>query len=136
MYKRKDELIIGKELKMAQEIKTVQDSEYLAAREDVVKKVLDSQPAEEYLYDLAELFKVFGDSTRIRILYALFESELCVGDMAQLLGISQSAVSHQLKILKDAKLARFRRDGKIIFYMLDDDHVRTMLSMGMEHVEE
>ena len=132
MYKRKDELIIGKELKMAQEIKTVQDSEYLAAREDVVKKVLDSQPAEEYLYDLAELFKVFGDSTRIRILYALFESELCVGDMAQLLGISQSAVSHQLKILKDAKLVRFRRDGKIIFYMLDDDHVRTMLSMGME----
>ena len=136
MYKRKDELIIGKELKMAQEIKTVQDSEYLAAREDVVKKVLDSQPAEEYLYDLAELFKVFGDSTRIRILYALFESELCVGDMAQLLRISQSAVSHQLKILKDAKLVRFRRDGKIIFYMLDDDHVRTMLSMGMEHVEE
>lgn len=136
MYKRKYELIIGKELKMAQEIKTVQDSEYLAAREDVVKKVLDSQPAEEYLYDLAELFKVFGDSTRIRILYALFESELCVGDMAQLLGISQSAVSHQLKILKDAKLVRFRRDGKIIFYMLDDDHVRTMLSMGMEHVEE
>ena len=136
MYKRKDELISGKELKMAQEIKTVQDSEYLAAREDVVKKVLDSQPAEEYLYDLAELFKVFGDSTRIRILYALFESELCVGDMAQLLGISQSAVSHQLKILKDAKLVRFRRDGKIIFYMLDDDHVRTMLSMGMEHVEE
>ncbi len=136
MYKRKDELIIGKELKMAQEIKTVQDSEYLAAREDVVKKVLDSQPADEYLYDLAELFKVFGDSTRIRILYALFESELCVGDMAQLLGISQSAVSHQLKILKDAKLVRFRRDGKIIFYMLDDDHVRTMLSMGMEHVEE
>ena len=136
MYKRKDELIIGKELKMAQEIKTVQDSEYLAAREDVVKKVLDSQPAEEYLYDLAELFKVFGDSTRIRLLYALFESELCVGDMAQLLGISQSAVSHQLKILKDAKLVRFRRDGKIIFYMLDDDHVRTMLSMGMEHVEE
>ena len=121
---------------MAQEIKTVQDSEYVAAREDVVKKVLDSQPAEEYLYDLAELFKVFGDSTRIRILYALFESELCVGDMAQLLGISQSAVSHQLKILKDAKLVRFRRDGKIIFYMLDDDHVRTMLSMGMEHVEE
>ena len=121
---------------MAQEIKTVQDSEYLAAREDVVKKVLDSQPAEEYLYDLAELFKVFGDSTRIRILYALFESELCVGDMAQLLGISQSAVSHQLKILKDAKLVRFRRDGKIIFYMLDDDLVRTMLSMGMEHVEE
>ena len=110
--------------------------EFLAAHEDVVKRVLEKQPADEYLYDLAELFKVFGDSTRIKILYALFESDLCVGDMAQLLNISQSAVSHQLKILKDAKLVKFRREGKIIFYMLDDDHVRTILSMGMEHVEE
>lgn len=110
--------------------------EFLAAHEDVVKRVLEKQPADEYLYDLAELFKVFGDSTRIKILYALFESDLCVGDMAQLLNISQSAVSHQLKILKDAKLVKFRREGKIIFYTLDDDHVRTILSMGMEHVEE
>ncbi|MBQ3900513.1 MAG: helix-turn-helix transcriptional regulator, partial [Clostridia bacterium] len=78
----------------------------------------------------------FGDSTRIKILFALFESELCVGDLARLLGLSQSAVSHQLKTLKEAKLVRFRRDGKIIFYSLDDDHVRTILSMGMEHVEE
>ena len=121
---------------MSEETKLPVESEYLAARDDIVQRVLDSQPADEYLYDLAELFKVFGDSTRIRILYALFESELCVGDMAQLLGISQSAVSHQLKILKDAKLLKFRREVKIIFYMLDDDHVRTMLSMGMEHVEE
>ena len=121
---------------MSEETKLPVESEYLAARDDIVQRVLDSQPADEYLYDLAELFKVFGDSTRIRILYALFESELCVGDMAQLLGISQSAVSHQLKILKDAKLVKFRREGKIIFYMLDDDHVRTMLSMGMEHAEE
>ena len=121
---------------MSEETKLPVESEYLAARDDIVQRVLDSQPADEYLYDLAELFKVFGDSTRIRILYALFESELCVGDMAQLLGISQSAVSHQLKILKDAKLVKFRREGKIIFYMLDDEQVRTMLSMGMEHVEE
>ena len=121
---------------MSEETKLPVESEYLAARDDIVQRVLDSQPADEYLYDLAELFKVFGDSTRIRILYALFERELCVGYMAQLLGISQSAVSHQLKILKDAKLVKFRREGKIIFYMLDDDHVRTMLSMGMEHVEE
>ena len=121
---------------MSEETKLPVESEYLAARDDIVQRVLDSQPADEYLYDLAELFKVFGDSTRIRILYALFESELCVGDMAQLLGISQSAVSHQLKILKDAKLVKFRREGKIIFYMLDDDHVRTMLRMGMEPVEE
>ena len=105
--------------------------DFLAAHEDVVKRVLERQPADEYLYELAELFKVFGDSTRIKILYAL-----CVGDLAQLVNISQSAVSHQLKILKDAKLVKFRREGKIIFYMLDDDHVRTMLSMGMEHVEE
>ena len=111
-------------------------NEFLAAHEDVVRRVLEQQPAEEYLYDLAELFKVFGDSTRIRILYALFESELCVNDIAQLLNLGQSAVSHQLRILKDAKLVRFRREGKIIFYALDDDHVRNMLSMGMEHVEE
>lgn len=111
-------------------------AEFLAAHEDVVKKVLEEQPADEYLYDLAELFKVFGDSTRIRILYALFESELCVGDIAQLLNLSQSAVSHQLKLLKDAKLVKFRREGKIIFYALDDEHVRTIISMGMEHVEE
>ena len=91
-------------------------NEFLAAHEDVVRRVLEQQPAEEYLYDLAELFKVFGDSTRIRILYALFESELCVNDIAQLLNLGQSAVSHQLKILKDAKLVRFRREGKIIFY--------------------
>ncbi len=113
-----------------------EQNEFLAAHEDVVKRVLEQQPDEEYLYDIAELFKVFGDSTRIRILYALFESELCVNDIAQLLNLGQSAVSHQLKILKDAKLVRFRREGKIIFYALDDDHVRNILSMGMEHVEE
>ena len=110
-------------------------SEFLAAQEDVVKRVLEQQPDDEYLYDLAELFKVFGDSTRIRILYALFESELCVNDIAQLLNLGQSAVSHQLRILKDAKLVRFRREGKIIFYALDDEHVRNILSMGLEHVE-
>ena len=111
-------------------------NEFLAAHEDVVKRVLESQPADEVLYDLAELFKVFGDSTRIRILYALIESELCVGDIAQMLNLGQSAVSHQLKLLKDAKLVKFRREGKVIFYSLDDDHVRTILNMGMEHIEE
>lgn len=111
-------------------------TEYLIAHEDVVKRVLDSQPAEEVLYDLAELFKVFGDSTRIRILYALIESELCVGDIALMLNLGQSAVSHQLKLLKDSKLVKFRREGKVIFYALNDDHVRTILNMGMEHIEE
>lgn len=115
---------------------TTTGGQFLAAHDELVKKVLEQQPDDEYLYDLAELFKVFGDSTRIKILYALFESELCVGDMAQILNLGQSAVSHQLKILKDAKLVRFRREGKIIFYSLNDDHVRTILSMGMEHVEE
>lgn len=118
------------------ENKTENLSDFLAVHQDVVKRVLDTQPAEEVLYELAELFKVFGDSTRIRILYALIESELCVGDIAQLLNLTQSAVSHQLKILKDAKLVKFRREGKIIIYALDDDHVRNILSMGMEHIEE
>ena len=117
-------------------LNTDNSSDFLAAHEDVVKRVLEKQPPEEHLYDLAELFKVFGDSTRIKILYALIEGELCVGDMAQLLNMSTSAVSHQLKILKDAKLVRFRRAGKIIFYALDDEHVRNILSTGMEHIEE
>lgn len=113
-----------------------QKSEFLAAHEELVEQVLQNQPEDEYLYDLAELFKVFGDSTRIKILYALFESELCVSDIAQILNLNQSAVSHQLRILKDAKLVKFKRSGKSIFYSLDDDHVRTILSMGMDHVEE
>lgn len=108
----------------------------LIAHDELVKQVLKRQPAEEHLYDLAELFKMFGDSTRIRILYALFESELCVGDIAQILNLSQSSVSHQLRILKDSKLVKFRREGKVIFYALSDEHVKTILSMGMEHVEE
>lgn len=111
-------------------------NDFLAVHEDVVKRVKDKQPDDEYLYELADLFKVFGDTTRIKILYALFESELCVGDIAQILGMSQSAVSHQLRVLKDSKLIKFRREGKIIFYSLDDDHVRTIMAMGMEHVEE
>ena len=103
---------------------------------ETMQTLENKQPPEEILYDLAELFKVFGDSTRIRILYALFENELCVGDIATLLHMSQSSVSHQLRILKDAKLVKFRREGKSIFYTLDDEHVYHILEMGMEHVEE
>ena len=109
---------------------TEQKSEFLAAHEELVEQVLQNQPEDEYLYDLAELFKVFGDSTRIKILYALFESELCVSDIAQILNLNQSAVSHQLRILKDAKLVKFKRSGKSIFYSLDDDHVRTIHGYG------
>ena len=88
------------------------------------------------LNDLAELFKCFGDSTRLRILYRLFDSEVCVGDIAQDLEISQSAVSHQLKILKQFRLIKSRRDGKSMLYSLADDHVRTIIAQGKEHVEE
>lgn len=111
-------------------------NEFLNANEDIVSKVLENQPDDEYLYDLADLFKTFGDSTRIKILYALVEGELCVGDLATILKLSQPAISHQLKVLKDAKLVKFRREGKVIFYSLDDDHVRSILSIGMNHIEE
>ena len=104
--------------------------------EDLVKKVNAGMPEEEELYDLAELFKVFGDSTRIRILFVLFESEVCVCDLAEVLHMTQSAVSHQLRILKQAKLVSARRDGKSVFYSLADDHVRTMIAQGREHIEE
>ncbi|MBP3891087.1 MAG: helix-turn-helix transcriptional regulator [Solobacterium sp.] len=93
-------------------------------------------PPEEELYDLAEVFKVFGDSTRIKILYALYQSELCVADIGEVLEMNQSAISHQLRILKDAKLVKSRRAGKTIFYSLDDDHVAKILAIGTEHLEE
>ena len=93
-------------------------------------------PTEEELYDLAELFKVFGDSTRIRILFKLFDKELSVTELADLLNMNQSAVSHQLKVLKQAKLVKNRRDGKSIIYSLDDEHVRTIIAMGIDHIEE
>ncbi len=112
----------------------VRDSQ--PTRKDIIDKVLAQQPDDEILYDLAELFKVFGDSTRIKILYSMFEHELCVNDIAGLLNLNQSSVSHQLRILKTSKLVKFRREGKSIFYSLDDEHVRSIISMGMEHVEE
>lgn len=95
-----------------------------------------SVPNEEELYDLAELFKVFGDSTRIRILYVLFKEEVCVCDIAEELGMTQSAISHQLKILKTNRLVKSKRDGKQIIYSLADEHVRTIIAMGREHIEE
>ncbi|MBR6816115.1 MAG: helix-turn-helix transcriptional regulator [Clostridia bacterium] len=109
---------------------------FIHAHEEVVEMVRERMPEEELLYDLAELFKVFGDSTRIKILYALFESELCVCDIAQLLNMTQSAISHQLRVLKQSHLVKYRRDGKIILYSLADDHVRRIINQGMEHVEE
>ena len=102
----------------------------------MVKAVTDHMPDEDQLYDLAEVFKVFGDSTRIKILYVLFEAELCVCDIAQLLNMTQSAISHQLRILKQNRLVKNRRDGKSVFYSLADGHVKTIISQGMEHIQE
>ena len=104
--------------------------------QDVVELVREKLPPDEFLYDLAELFKMFGDSTRVKILYALLESELCVCDIAKLLDVTQSAVSHQLRVLKSGKLVKCRREGKVMFYSLADEHVVRILNQGMEHVEE
>jgi ArsR family transcriptional regulator len=103
---------------------------------DLISSVNQDMPDEEMLYDLAELFRIFGDSTRIKILYVLFEAEMCVCDIAELLRMTQSAISHQLRVLKQSKLVKFRREGKTIYYSLADDHVRTIIGMGMEHLCE
>ena len=104
--------------------------------QDAVHRVEDQLPPPETYDRLAELFKVFGDVTRIRILYVLFEEEVCVCDLAKLLGMTQSAISHQLKLLKQARLVKNRREGKTIFYSLADDHVATLLRQGTEHISE
>ena len=101
-----------------------------------VEQVRRQLPPDELLCDLAELFKMFGDSTRVKILYALYKQELCVCDIAKLLDVTQSAVSHQLRVLKNGKLVRFRREGKTLYYSLADEHVVRILAQGMEHIEE
>lgn len=106
------------------------------AHEELLHIVQEQMPPEEQLYDLAELFKMFGDSTRIRILFVLFEAEVCVCDLAAALNMTVSAVSHQLKLLKQSKLIKSRREGRSVFYSLADDHVRTIVSQGMEHITE
>ena len=110
--------------------------DYYEIHEDSMEIVDETLPEETELYDLAELFKVFGDSTRIRILFVLFEAEVCVCDLAKALNMTQSAISHQLRILKQNKLVKSRREGKSIFYSLADDHVRTIINQGREHIEE
>jgi len=104
--------------------------------EEIVIKVKEKMPQEEDLYDLAELFKVFGDSTRIKILSALFESEMCVCDIAFLLNMTQSAISHQLRVLKQARLVKYKKEGKVVFYSLDDDHVKKIIDQGLIHINE
>lgn len=126
--------IFLKEVTMA--IHDVEHCDCHEVHKDLVSQVLNRMPDEDELYDLAELFKIFGDSTRIRILTVLFGEEMCVCDIAEALQMNQSAVSHQLKILKNAKLIKNRREGKMVYYALADDHVSTILAMGLEHIEE
>ena len=104
--------------------------------EEVVEKVKDSMPEDELLYDVADFFKVFGDTTRIKILYALFQAEMCVCDIAALLNMTQSAISHQLRVLKQSRLVKNRRDGKVVYYSLDDEHVQSIFDQGLIHINE
>ncbi|MCI9147386.1 MAG: winged helix-turn-helix transcriptional regulator [Hungatella sp.] len=110
--------------------------EFMHVHDEIVDKVEKVMPQEQELLDLAEFFKVFGDSTRIKILYALSQSEMCVCDIATLLQMGQSAISHQLRVLKQMRLVNFRRDGKTVFYSLSDGHIQTILAQGMEHISE
>ena len=104
--------------------------------EDIVSKVKAVLPKEETLYDLADLFKVLGDSTRIKILCVLFEAEMCVCDIAALLGMNQSAISHQLRVLKQARLVKYKKQGKVVYYSLDDEHVKRIFDQGLSHISE
>lgn len=104
--------------------------------EDRLEDAREGSPTEEMVYDLAELFKVFGDVTRVKIIYAILESEMCVCDIASLLDMTQSAISHQLRVLKKARLVKFRKEGKTVFYSLDDQHIDKIFSFGLDHIKE
>ncbi|MDR0665789.1 MAG: metalloregulator ArsR/SmtB family transcription factor [Campylobacteraceae bacterium] len=104
--------------------------------EEIVNTVKDKMPDDEILFDLAELFKVFGDSTRVKILYALFQSKMCVCDIAALLGMTKSSISHQLRVLKQAKLVKYKKEGKIVFYSLDDEHIKNIFDQAFCHIKE
>lgn len=104
--------------------------------EELIDKAKQKMPEEETLYDLAELFKVFGDTTRVKILYALFSSEMCVCDIADLLKMTHSAISHQLRVLKQARLVKFRKAGKVVYYSLDDNHINQIFNCGLAHIQE
>lgn len=121
-------------MKMEQE--RVEGCDYIHVHEDIIRKVNEQMPEEDKLYDLADFFKVFADSTRIKMLYVLMCSEMCVCDLAQILNMTQSAISHQLRTLKQMDLVRNRREGKTVFYSLADGHIKTILSQGLDHIEE
>lgn len=111
-------------------------NEFISISREVADEIQEKMPDESKLYDLADLFKIFGDSTRIKILYVLFETEMCVYDIANILNMTQSAISHQLRTLKQNRLVKFRKEGKTVLYSLADEHVFTILWQGMEHIEE
>ena len=113
-----------------------EDQKFMYVTEEKSKEIEEQMPPNEIAYDLADLYKVFSDTTRIRILYALSCTELCVYDISVVVGMSQSTVSHQLRVLKQAKLVKYRREGKTVFYSLADKHIHTILSQGLEHVQE
>ncbi len=114
----------------------MEENAYLHMDGETLKQIDEKMPPEEELLDLAEFFKVFGDGTRLKILYVLLATEMCVYDIAAVLGMSQSAISHQLRVLTGSRLVKFRREGKTVFYSLADGHVRKIIAQGMEHVNE
>ena len=114
----------------------IEQCDFIHVHEDIVDRVTKVMPDEDQLMDLAEFFKIFGDSTRIKILYVLSQAEMCVCDIATLLQMGQSAISHQLRVLKQMRLVKFRRDGRTVFYSLADGHIQTILAQGMEHIQE
>lgn len=135
IYENKD--LNKEEIGMKKELnKEIELCEEMQVHQSKVQKIADKLPKEEDLWDLAELFKAFGDTTRIRILYVLDLEETCVCDIAELLNLSQSAISHQLKILKSLRLVKSRRDGKTVYYSLADSHVKTIIEQGLEHIME
>ena len=121
---------------MTEKFNSIERCDCNVIHEDIVNQVRDKMPQDESLYDLAELFKVFGDSTRIRILWALHEAEMCVCDIAVLLNMTQSAISHQLRVLKQANLVKNRKEGKVVYYSLVADHVRDIFDQGLIHINE
>lgn len=121
---------------MARKFEDAEKCECMHVHEEIIHKVEEHMPGEEELADLAEFFRIFGDTTRIRILYVLMCSEMCVCDIATLLGMTQSAISHQLRVLKQMDLVKNRRDGKTIFYSLADGHIKSILSQGLDHINE
>lgn len=128
------ELISGGKMMEQERNYAVCDCDVIHA--DIVETARNTMPEDEKLYDLADFFKIFGDSTRIKILWALDQHEMCVCDLAVLLNMTKSAISHQLKTLRQEKLVKYRREGKNAFYSLQDEHVRNILEVGLEHIEE